>query len=90
MRYAHLADARWTQVPDIIVGPETSTTELSSDVIAEAVRVLAEAEPERWAAVAAALDGEQAPISAPILLPSGGSEGGAKIIDLASRRSSAG
>ncbi|WP_170121535.1 tyrosine-type recombinase/integrase [Saccharopolyspora spinosa] len=90
MRYAHLADARWAQVRDIIGGPEPISDGLSFDAIAAAVRALAEAEPERWAAVAATLDGEQAPISALILLPSGGSEGSAKIIDLASRRSSAG
>ncbi|MEV0057980.1 site-specific integrase [Saccharopolyspora shandongensis] len=90
MRYAHLADARWAQVRDIIGGPEQTPDELSSDAIAKAVRALAEAEPERWAAVAAALDGEQDPISAPILLPSGGTEGSVKIIDLASRSRSAG
>ncbi|TDD47946.1 tyrosine-type recombinase/integrase [Saccharopolyspora elongata] len=65
MRYAHLADARWAQVRDIIGGPEPTSGGLSSDSIAAAVRALAEAEPERWAAVAAALDGEQDPISAP-------------------------
>lgn len=89
MRYAHLADARWAKVRDIIGGPEPTPDGLSSDAIAEAVRVLA-AEPERWAAVAAALDGGLAPNAAPILPPSGDAADGAKIIDLASRRRSTG